>query len=260
MQSPTNTPFLQTITTTYGIECTKKLKTISGTLEKLARQKNRRIFLLRCKHLNAQPKFLNFKVSHIKFTGTYLENKFNNILNITKNKILNLNITETTTLINNLNNQISEIVNELKLILPTDTLNNYLKYEQTKYERIFNNVKTKNQKKISNLITTKPESENKIDTSNWLHNISNKPIPNDIAEVLALGNKFSLPISHENNLPITEYIASIESAIYDKPNDIKDTIRSEVVNVITNQKTKIRHKNVKINSFQTKIEKNLKKN
>ena len=255
MQNPTNITFLKSIRTSYGLDCAEKLKTLSKAYCKLAKQKNRRIFLLRCKHMNVQPMFLNFKVSHIKFTGTYLENKFNNIINNTKNKILNLTITESTKTINNINRQIDQIESELQLLLPGDVFANFIKYEQTKYEKTFNSIKTKNQKKISNLILNEPKSQNNINVSDWLNNISNKTIPNEIAEVLALGNKFSLPINHEKNLPITEYIACIESAIHEKPNEIKDTIRSDVVNIITNHKIKLRHNRKKQNSFQNKIQK-----
>ena len=113
MQDPTNITFLETIRATYGLECAEKLKALSKAYNRLAKQKNRILFLLICKHMDLQPVFLNFNVSDIKFTGTYLETKFNNIISTTKNKILNLTITESIKTINIINKQIYQIKNEL---------------------------------------------------------------------------------------------------------------------------------------------------
>lgn len=49
----------------------------------------------------------------------------------------------------------------------------------------------------------------------------------------------------------------MESAIYDQPTEIKESIRAELVNVITNHKVKIRHKNIKSNKTQNKIQRQI---
>ncbi|CAG9760316.1 unnamed protein product [Ceutorhynchus assimilis] len=60
---------------------------------------------------------------------------------------------------------------------------------------------------------------------NWLDNISDTQIPDEVANVLSYGPNFCLNITQEKKLPITEYITSIETAIKDKDNETKDSIR-----------------------------------
>lgn len=226
----------------------------------LAAQKNRRIFLLRCKHMDVYPTFLNFNLKHIELTGTYFENKFQNIIKNTKSKILNLVLTQTTKTINNLNGQLDKMIHDVKLILPANTLDTFLNNESKKYEKSFNNIKQRNQKKISKLISCQEEKVNTdVNTQKWLKNISDTEIPNDVSQVLALGDKFSLPVNNEKQLPLTEYISSIEAAIKNKPVEIKENIRSDVVNVITNHKIKTRHKKTKHTLFQKNIQKKINK-
>lgn len=251
--------FLQRIEETYGSYQLEILQTISKSYVKLAKQKNRRIFLLRCKHNDVTPNFLKLNLSHIIFTGTYLENKFNFVIKNTINKILNLTITESTMNIKNYEALIKNKINEVKPCLPGNILNDFLKFEKNKYEKIFNQIKTKNQNKLSKLISKIPQNEIKINTSKWLENLSDTQIPDDIVEVLALGKSFSLPIVNENKLPYSEYIASVETAIYDKPDPEKENIRADVVNVITNHKIKTRHNNIKTNKMQVHIQKKLNK-
>ena len=64
-----NLEFLRNIERTYGQATRTDLRSISKLYQKLARQKNRRIFLLRCKHTNTIPVFLKFNVTHINFKG-----------------------------------------------------------------------------------------------------------------------------------------------------------------------------------------------
>lgn len=89
-------------------------------------------------------------------------------------------------------------------------------------------------KKISNL--TFHEFPNNINTNktNWIEYICDSKIPNDV--VASLGEKFSLSINKEKDLPLTEYIACIESAISDQQTEINESI----------SKIKLRHNNNKI--------------
>lgn len=247
-----NHEFLNKIERTYGQATRTDLRSISKLYQKLAKQKNRRIFLLRCKHTNTIPVFLKFNVNHISFKGTYLGSKFNNIIHDAQYKILDLTITETTKTINELFSQINNNINKVANILPGKTLNDFLTFENSKYEKTFTYIKTKNQKKIKALMskTTNINNNIKINTTDWVHNISNTEIPDDITEILALGEKYSLPITSERRLPVSDYIASVESIISDKSTEIKDSIRANVVNVITNHITKIKHKKQKQKKFQ----------
>lgn len=88
---------------------------------------------------------------------------------------------------------------------------------KVKYEKTFYNIKTTNKKKLHKTISNITEPSNKI-------NISDKQIPEDVVEVLALSDNFSISVVEEIKLPVTEYIACVESAIKDKPYKIPKLI------------------------------------
>lgn len=185
--------FFEDMKTTYGVQVSTLMKQISTSFKKKAKQKNRRIFLLRCKHTKITPKFLNFNASHITFTGMYLENKLTDIVNNTKQNFLNLTITECTRTINMLDKLVIEKINKCKSFIAEYLISNFLKFEIEKNEKLFNNIKLKNTKKISKLMyNTQPNNVN-INKSDWLENVCNTQIPNDVGEVLALGKKSLYP-------------------------------------------------------------------
>lgn len=253
----TNWSFFERISTNYGDEHATTMKNIAKCYKKIANQKNRRIFLIRCKGTNTYPRFLDFKIDHIQFTGTYLEQKFTDLMVNTKNKIISLLITDCTKALKKLDSELSGLKCEISRHLPKHIVDEFLETQEHRYEKLFIKIRNKNQNKFSKLLSA--TSNTVVDSNEWLNNISDTAIPDDVAEVLALGEKFALPIIQETNIPTTEYIASIESIIKNKPDDTKDNIRSNIVNVITNHKIITRHNKIKINNFQKNITKQLKK-
>lgn len=171
----------------------------------------------------------------------------------TRQRILNLTITECSRTINEIEKLIIDKINKSRSFIPESILENFLEFESKKYEKLFNNIKLKNTRKISKLISKDLPNNVNVNKSDWVENISNTQIPNEVMEILALGKKYALPLIEEENLQCSEYIACIESALYDKPPEIKDTIRADVVNIITNQKIKLRHKKNRITKFQKLI-------
>lgn len=202
--------------------------------------------------------FLKLNIDHIKFTGTYLENKFKNIVFKAKLDILNLTITQATKNINHLLKIESGYTEKIRTRLTQEIFDNFIKHEKQRIDKLFKKIKGKQQKKLKNLTNTNTVPNNtSSSTLNWLENISDTQIPENVAHTLSYGPDFCLNITQEKSLPVTEYITSIESAIHSKDNETKDTIRAEVTNLITNHKLKIRHKKFKNNRTQTKIEKHL---
>lgn len=82
----------------------------------------------------------------------------------------------------------------------------------------FNNIKSKNTKKNSKLISNKLPINVNINNSGWPENMSNTQFSNDVMEILALGKQFALPMVEEKDLQSSEYTACIESAMYDNIN------------------------------------------
>jgi len=252
-------PFFQEITTTYGHHVTEEMKKYSQTLETIIKQKNRRIFLLRCKNTNTYPKFLNIKLEHITVTGTYLNNKLQNHITKFKNQVLNLTITETTKQLIELNKEKNKLIQNIQTYLPQNIFSKFTEFENKKHEKLFNKIKDKNIKKFMKLINTNNKKENPH--NDWIENLSNTPIPDDIKTVLQYGPNFALPVTNTKMLPINDYIASIETSIYNKTNLEKTVIRNNVTNLISNHVNKIQNNAIssKINSTQKHILKKLNK-
>lgn len=250
--------FYNDILIRFGHQVSTTLKGISKSYTQLATQRNRRIFLLRCKHLGVYPTFLGLNVNHMNFAGTCLENRFNDIILKTKLSLLNLSITQATKNINTINKNQQDQINIIKRSLPNDIVNQFLYLENKKYEKLYNKIKRKHINKLTKLTTKNNKTNNSHKLNlDWIDNISDTIIPSDVAEILSYGPNFSLEITNEYELPVIEYISSIETVINNKSDDEKNIIRSEITNVITNHKTKIKHKNIKTNNFQKNIKQKL---
>ena len=65
------------------------------------------------------------------------------------------------------------------------------------------------------------------DKENWVVNISNKHIPDDVLDGLSLGSKFNYNYT-EKTLPINKIITNIEYSIHNIPNLERNRIRSDV--------------------------------
>ena len=94
----------------------------------------------------------------------------------------------------------------------------------------FNNIAFKTQitldNKLKNLkITQLPKLI--IDKENWVVNISNKQIPDNVLDILSLGGKFNYNHT-KKTLPINKVITNIEYNIHNIPNLEINKIRSDV--------------------------------
>lgn len=195
--------------------------------------------------MNVSPTFLNFNMYHIKFSGTYLNYELNNIMSEIKQKLPNLLITDTTKIINKLNFDLHNNFRSTKHQLPNHIITRFLECEKINNEKLFLKIKEKNIAKFNKLLNNVPTTNKQIENSKWLDNFSDTQIPKNISEILSLGPNFSLPILNETDLPIQEFISGIEVAINDKPGDIKDGIRADVVNPITNFEVKLKQESSK---------------
>ena len=132
-------------------------------------------------------------------------------------------------------------------------------------ENIFYNLKYKKRQecisKFSLLKTrdlTKNREINDFRIKKCIKNISNVEIPDEIAETLALGNKFDVPFN-VNNIPVNNIVANIENSIKNLENDdTKSKIRKCVNEIISNHNRNNRFKNQ--NRFFENVEKFQKSN
>ncbi|CAG9831547.1 unnamed protein product [Diabrotica balteata] len=79
-------------------------------------------------------------------------------------------------------------------------------------EYIFNKTKNRNTKKINKITSKINDTENKLERS-WVENLTTVEIPNDVQEILSLGDNFAVPIHNKNEIPVSDIICSIENSI-----------------------------------------------
>lgn len=179
------------IATNYGETAVLHMKLYAKLLSQLCKQKNRRIFLLRCKNDDIIPTFLKFKTTHITFNCKNLERRFNEyiIKTFTKNT-LNILITDTTKNVHTLQEKILKSKNHLQLLLARNILDEFINKEALRIDKIFENIKLKNIKKFSRL----KNKDVNLNTSNWIENLTEVNIPDCVTEILSLGPNFAVPL------------------------------------------------------------------
>lgn len=95
--------------------------------------------------------------------------------------------------------------------------------EDERLETIFINIKTSNIRKISSLVAKQKNTKHSDKHLNWTENLSNTSLPPIVAETLSLGPNYALPIETKEEIPVTDLLANIESAITFLPSQAKTT-------------------------------------
>ena len=90
------------------------------------------------------------------------------------------------------------------------------------------------------------------DKENWVVNISNKQIPNNVLEILSLGGKFNY-VHTKKTLPINKIITNIEYNLHNIPTTERNKIRSDVSYWLQNLAFNINIYNVGSLNLTTKI-------
>lgn len=235
-----NTLNYHQIKMSYSETTVKMMKETTKFNMKLANQKNRRIFLLRCKTEDLTPTFLRFKTKHIQFYSTNLQNKFSNLIMKFTHGTLNLLIGEVSKNINQLKKDITKNYNKLEHILPNNIYLTFFNYEQHKTENFFKKIKDKHINKIKKLESQR--NKNTVDSINiekeWLENLTDVNVPEHVVEILSLGSNFAMPLENNKEIPIPDILASVEISINKLPTQEKDEIRANLCNILTNYKNK----------------------
>lgn len=247
--STRNSSFFNFIQETYSKETAELMKSYSKLGYKKTNTKNRQIFLLKCREYGVIPNFLNFKQNHIEFECKYLTDQFQKNTLTYKRKLLNLLITQTHKNLDVLNSSMNELSNNIKSNIPQEQYTPFFSFELQKQENNFNKIKQKNIKKLEKL-TQKSAHKNANVCPNWLENMTDIEIPNDVADILSLGPKFSMPLEKITEKHIDDIIASVESGIKHLTNDKADSIRHKITHAILRQKN---HNNSNNRSLEAKI-------
>lgn len=211
------------------------MKTYSDINKKLATQRNRRIFLLECKRKNITPTFVENSCKHFWTSTQQVSRENTNALNsltqqVTR-KLRNITLRDTISYLGILETRKDFIVSKLRGLLPYYIAEDFLYYQNRGYDRIFNKIKNINIRKIKAL-EKKSNDLYSSENVSWFRNVSNVTIPTAVQGFLALGPKFSLPIT-PTDINMFKLISEVESIIQYIPIDEQNLIRSKVTNTIT---------------------------
>lgn len=204
---------------------------------KLAKEKNRRCFLVRCKNLGITPTFIKIKDKSHLVNSEKFKRKYSSILTNFYFQLLNLCIADSCVSIRNLNVDINNLKNDIETCFDKSFTNPFFDTVSQKSEVVFNKIKNKNIKKLDNL-ANKSKTQATTVNNKWIENLTQVHIPELVRYFLSLGPKFSLSNTY---LPVFDMIASVETGIYHLSNDTKDIIRGKICNILTNTNKKMKH-------------------
>ncbi|KAK9882890.1 hypothetical protein WA026_023644 [Henosepilachna vigintioctopunctata] len=175
----------------YGQNDVAEMKRYSNDNRKLANQRNRRIYLIKCRCHNIVPKFLVKNMSNISFDSLNLRRNFKNILTSFYQKTVNISIADTIYEIKNLEKGLKIAGEIIMEFVPTDLWHIYSDKEKIRYEKLFTEIKSRNIEKFNTKFQIQQSNQNSNNTNEWIENLSNTEVPEYANEMLKVGPKFA---------------------------------------------------------------------
>ncbi|XP_050502963.1 uncharacterized protein LOC126882192 [Diabrotica virgifera virgifera] len=232
-----NMGFYNTIRVEYGEQSVRFLKDYQRTNLKLAKERNRRLFLLSCRSKGITPNHICHATTSVH---NYIHrNEFWQLEGCQQlirldSKLLNVEIATNHKNLKKLENSLSLLKNN---IIQSTSENIWLQFSHTQsinYNKLFFSIKSDNLKKIDTLYQSCCKTFLKTDPK-WIKNLSTSIIPNDILGFLALGNKFSIEPKLGKDLQIKSLLADLEQIISSLPSELEqNSVRARSTNIITN--------------------------
>ncbi|XP_044757062.1 uncharacterized protein LOC123315438 [Coccinella septempunctata] len=191
-----------------------------------------------------------------EFNNHKLNKKIRKFNEVTKKKILNLELCQVNYKIRKLQSENTEVQYKLRH-LPENILRQYQNRLEISFNRRFHLIRQANIRKINNL---KDNSIPQIKTQEkWIKNLSNKELPNTVKNILSLGSKFSIPTTKED-IDINRIIADTEYILESIPSERKDRQRAKDTNAITHYIHKSTNENTPTQKWYKDTKKFLKDN
>lgn len=224
------------------------LKNYKNTIHKIANENNRKKFLVKCKHLQLIPKFIQIKQKNFSFHNNKYNDQFKRVLNIFYFQVLCIHISDSYSKLNYLNKSLEKIKTELSSSYSSDFLQNFYNNQNKRLEFISNKIKNKHLNKIDILMNQQNKIQDELTPNeNWIKNLTQTYIPTHIKYILSLGPKFSFNLP-TNLFPCENIISNIESTIASLNIENKEIIRNKICNILTNYKNKIGSSRKNINN------------
>ncbi|XP_044760304.1 uncharacterized protein LOC123317760 [Coccinella septempunctata] len=228
---------------------------IQKLVDKLARAKTRRIFLLKCKQQNLCPNFLKLKTDHITYNCKYLADKYDKLQKKFIFRTINLLITDTTKNINTLEGSIRTILDNKEKDEGEHSRQNLECYINERLNLITTRSVSIHNKKIQKLAQIQGKSENVNNNQTRVENLSTTVLPDFVVKTLNLGPKYSIEIERENEIPTFNIITQIENTIEELSKEDQDNIRANVTQALNTHQRQLRGKKQRQNMMKSNFEK-----
>ena len=123
-----------------------------------------------------------------------------------------------------------ETMNALTPLISDNTLLMFRNFLKKRAEAVRINIQLRHDKKLYNLRNEDIHSTHSIDKSNWVVNLSMKPLSSAERSLLEKGPKFA---PTPNQIPYKNIVSEVEAAITHLPDECKDSIRTSTAAMIT---------------------------
>lgn len=256
-----NSSFFQDVTSKYGFDTTRNLKSYKSILARIARIQSGRRFLIRCRKLGIFPrnilnatrnvnsiKFFNEKNSQLLEQRKFTLNKYLLKLEIKDvNYQLKFLIRKKDRLIHNIRNS----------NLDAPTMYNFFNFTSGNSDSIYFLNNSRLNDKIDN--TQRPQFFDKMnfdDKKDWIKNLTDTQLPKFLIYTLTVGDNFSIATNISKS-DIVNNIKNFEFSLLGKKIDsqTENEMRSTFVNIYTDEIKNNRHSPL----TETKFYDNLKK-
>lgn len=204
---------------------------------KLAKQKARLLFLLKCRRKDISPRFVTDRVSHLLYsyerpdTPICVKVQAKSLSRHLQRSILNMEIS----ICNKSIEYISNLTRSIEQILESNVSSEELSSIQNSNKEIFNlELKQSNQNlhvKMTKLMDQQNSLGNIKYDEGFIKNFTDTVIPNDVMTILSLGPKFAIT---PKETPILELATDVEAIIAQQlPKDERREARGEALDMLT---------------------------
>lgn len=242
--------FFEDITTQYGFNSTRLLKSWMSIRRKLCMQKQQLTFLLRCRKYEVLPPHICNLRFNIAIQGDRVKHKFNVFKKRSQKTILNLEIKNANVNLKFLKSKITKIEEKLFMYLPPGVVNSFFMFNKRKINTYNDNCKHKLINKFNNIRIKQKVTHNFLadtDILKWIVNISNEQIPDSVLRFLSLGDRFALPFNKKKNAKdrvdsVVGIIKNFENYCCKLDKKVADSTHNAISNVLTKFLNTDKHK------------------
>ncbi|XP_046588309.1 uncharacterized protein LOC124293079 isoform X2 [Neodiprion lecontei] len=202
--------FFNFVKHTYGDRALHLIKSWAKLTSTRAGLLNRRVFLLQCRS--------------------------------NKKSVLNVEIKITIWKLQKVNEELGEICNQLKSLIPQPLFDNCKSVNKVRFSKIFTRIKEVNMKKLEELVQQRLNGIRLPDANKCVFNYTNRELPKQVYRTLSLEPNFGLQIQNKITI-VPEVIKDLEYCISAVKLDncnaadlsaVKENLRSKSINILSN--------------------------